>query len=111
MKTIIYNAQIKQPDKWINNASLSIENGFILSISTHAPDEELKFPQLIKCIDAKGMALLPGLVNGHTHFSQTFMRGLAGGRPLLQWLKELIWPLQAEISVEEMQLAALIGSG
>jgi 5-methylthioadenosine/S-adenosylhomocysteine deaminase len=108
MKTIIYNAQIKQPNQWINNGCIQIEDGFIFSISSQTPDEKQKssFDQVI---DAKEMALLPGFVNGHTHFSQTFMRGLAGGRPLLQWLKELIWPLQAEISVEEMQLAALLG--
>jgi 5-methylthioadenosine/S-adenosylhomocysteine deaminase len=60
-------------------------------------------------IHAPHMAILPGLVNGHTHFSQTFMRGLAGGRPLLPWLREEIWPLQAAMSVEELRLAALLG--
>lgn len=108
MKTIIYNAQIKLSDQWISNGSLQLEDGLIVSISTKRPDEEI-ITAADQMIDAKGMAVLPGLVNGHTHFSQTFMRGLAGGRPLLQWLKELIWPLQAEMSVEEMQLAALLG--
>ncbi len=108
MKTIIYNAQVKQTNQWIRNASLWIENGVISSISTQIPDEK-QYASADQVINAYGMALLPGLVNAHTHFSQTFMRGLAGGRPLLQWLKELIWPLQGEISVEEMQLAALLG--
>jgi 5-methylthioadenosine/S-adenosylhomocysteine deaminase len=55
------------------------------------------------------MAVIPALFNGHTHLSQTFMRGLAGGRPLLRWLKELIWPLQDAMSEEILELAALLG--
>ena len=42
-----------------------------------------------RIIDARQMAVLPGLVNGHTHLSQTFLRGLADDRPLLRWLRKL----------------------
>ena len=55
------------------------------------------------------MAVLPGLVNGHTHLSQTFMRGLADDRPLLRWLKEVIWPLQAAMTPDDLYLAAKLG--
>jgi 5-methylthioadenosine/S-adenosylhomocysteine deaminase len=106
-KIIIKNANIFLPSGWLYG-SIWIEDGLIKSISSGIPESFVVEPS-DELIDAKGMAVLPGLVNGHTHFSQTFMRGLAGGRPLLKWLRELIWPLQAEISVEEMQLAALLG--
>jgi 5-methylthioadenosine/S-adenosylhomocysteine deaminase len=105
---IIKNANLYQPQGWIPSATLEIENGLIKSIASRAFQQEQACDD-VTIMDAKGMAVLPGLVNGHTHFSQTFMRGLANGRPLLQWLRELIWPLQAEISVEEMQLAAMLG--
>ncbi len=62
-----------------------------------------------RVIDARHMVVLPGLVNGHTHLSQTFMRGLADGRPLLRWLREVIWPLQAAMTPEDMYLAAALG--
>ncbi len=62
-----------------------------------------------RIIDARHMAVLPGLVNGHTHLSQTFMRGLADGRPLLRWLKEIIWPLQAAMTPDDLYLAATLG--
>jgi 5-methylthioadenosine/S-adenosylhomocysteine deaminase len=107
-KMIIVNAKLYQPDGWIPSADIEIESGVIKSISSHHAHHNDKNPDL-NVIDAKGMAVIPGLVNGHTHLSQTLMRGLANGRPLLQWLRELIWPLQAEISVEEMQLAAMLG--
>lgn len=62
-----------------------------------------------RTIDARHMAVLPGLVNGHTHLSQTFMRGLADGRPLLRWLQEVIWPLQAAMTADDLYVAALLG--
>jgi 5-methylthioadenosine/S-adenosylhomocysteine deaminase len=37
------------------------------------------------------------------------MRGLAGGSPLIEWLRELIWPLQGVITPEELRLAAQLG--
>lgn len=60
-------------------------------------------------LDARNMAVVPGIVNGHTHLSQTFMRGLADDRSLLHWLKEIIWPVQAAMTPEEMHLAAMLG--
>lgn len=60
-------------------------------------------------INARHQAVLPGLINGHTHLSQTLMRGLAGGRGLLPWLKELIWPLQAALTPDDMRIAAQLG--
>ena len=62
-----------------------------------------------RVIDARHMAVLPGLINGHTHLSQTFLRGLADDRPLLRWLKEIIWPAQAAMTPEDQYLAALLG--
>lgn len=62
-----------------------------------------------RVIDARQMAVLPGLVNGHTHLSQTFLRGTADGRPLLRWLKEVIWPAQAAMTPADMYLAARLG--
>ncbi|MEO7430480.1 MAG: TRZ/ATZ family hydrolase [Dokdonella sp.] len=41
-------------------------------------------------------ALIPGLVNAHTHNPMTLMRGLADDLPLMSWLKEHIWPAEAK---------------
>jgi len=105
---LILNANVYQHEGWFSSADIEIESGVIKSIASHNTQQIANTTEA-NIVDAKGMAVIPGLVNGHTHFSQTFMRGLANGRPLLQWLRELIWPLQAEISVEEMQLAAMLG--
>ncbi len=60
-------------------------------------------------IDAAHMAVLPGLVNAHTHLFQTFLRGLADDKPLLDWLKAAIWPVAAALTEEDAYVAALLG--
>src|SRR5258707_1751628 len=40
-------------------------------------------------------ALIPGLVNLHTHAAMTLMRGLADDLPLMTWLKDHVWPAEA----------------
>ena len=41
-------------------------------------------------------ALIPGLVNLHTHASMTLMRGLADDLALMTWLKDHVWPAEAK---------------
>jgi 5-methylthioadenosine/S-adenosylhomocysteine deaminase len=42
-------------------------------------------------------ALIPGLVNSHTHNPMTLLRGLADDLPLMVWLQEHIWPAEARV--------------
>ena len=39
-------------------------------------------------------ALIPGLVNAHTHSAMSYLRGIADDLPLMQWLNDHIWPLE-----------------
>jgi len=42
----------------------------------------------------KNHALLPGLINSHTHAAMTLLRGIADDLPLMDWLNNHIWPLE-----------------
>jgi len=42
-------------------------------------------------------ALIPGLVNSHTHNPMTLLRGLADDLPLMTWLQQHIWPAEAKV--------------
>lgn len=42
-------------------------------------------------------ALIPGLVNAHTHNPMTLMRGIADDMPLMRWLQQHIWPIEGAI--------------
>jgi 5-methylthioadenosine/S-adenosylhomocysteine deaminase len=53
-------------------------------------------------IDAGGAPLLPPLVNGHTHAAMTLFRGSGGDLPLMPWLQEKIWPVEAKLSEEDV---------
>lgn len=105
---LIYDGAVRTGQGWLSPGYVAVQGGRIQAVAAGQPDEEL-LKSARQVIRAEGKALIPGLTNGHTHISQTFMRGLAAGRPLLRWLKELIWPLQSAMSVEEMRLAALLG--
>jgi len=41
--------------------------------------------------------LMPGLVNAHTHNPMTLLRGVADDLPLMRWLTEHIWPIEAAV--------------
>jgi 5-methylthioadenosine/S-adenosylhomocysteine deaminase len=51
----------------------------------------------VKRIDLSEHALIPGLVNAHTHNPMVLMRGLADDLPLMTWLHEHIWPAEARV--------------
>jgi len=52
-------------------------------------------------IDARGMLVLPGLVNGHTHVPMTLFRGLHDDVTLHDWLYKYIFPAEAKNVNEE----------
>ena len=53
-------------------------------------------------IDATGKAVIPGLINGHTHAAMTLFRGFADDMKLMPWLEERIWPNEAKLTQEDV---------
>jgi len=47
-------------------------------------------------VDLGEHALIPGLINAHTHNPMTLMRGLADDMPLMTWLQQHIWPAEGK---------------
>jgi len=105
---LIKNGSILTPDGWLESGYMWIEDGNIGEIGAGQPSPT-RVGAADEVIDARHCAVLPGLTNAHTHFSQTFMRGLAGGQQLIDWLRDVIWPIQRVISPQDMHLAALLG--
>ena len=48
-------------------------------------------------VELREHALIPGLVNSHTHNPMTLLRGLADDLPLMVWLQQHIWPAEAKV--------------
>lgn len=53
-------------------------------------------------IDGRNKAIIPGLINGHTHAAMTLFRGFGDDMPLMAWLKEKIWPYEAKLTHEDV---------
>jgi 5-methylthioadenosine/S-adenosylhomocysteine deaminase len=80
---------------------LRVEGGSIVALGPGVdsrPGDEV--------IDAGGMALVPGLVNGHTHAAMTLFRGHGSDMPLMKWLEEVIWPVEARLEADDVYWGA-----
>ena len=47
--------------------------------------------------DYPNHAIIPGLINAHTHAAMSLFRGLADDLPLMDWLSNHIWPAEARL--------------
>jgi 5-methylthioadenosine/S-adenosylhomocysteine deaminase len=57
-------------------------------------------------LDAGGALLTAPLVNGHTHAAMTLFRGSGGDLPLMPWLQERIWPVEARLEGDDVYWGA-----
>jgi 5-methylthioadenosine/S-adenosylhomocysteine deaminase len=57
-------------------------------------------------IEAGGAHLVAPLLNGHTHAAMTLFRGSGDDLPLMPWLAELIWPIEARLQDEDVYWGA-----
>jgi 5-methylthioadenosine/S-adenosylhomocysteine deaminase len=71
-----------------------VRGGLIEAVLPRA-DAEARFSSYQK-VDLAEHALIPGLVNAHTHAAMSLMRGLADDLALERWLAEHIWPAEAK---------------
>ena len=76
---------------------IRVEDGTIVALS---PRTEPRGADEV--IDADGMAIVAGLVNGHTHAAMTLFRGHGDDLPLMRWLQEVIWPVEARLEEEDV---------
>jgi 5-methylthioadenosine/S-adenosylhomocysteine deaminase len=73
--------------------SVAVRNGVIAAVLPSEEAGERFAPG--RRVSLPDHALIPGLVNLHTHAAMTLMRGLADDLPLMSWLNEHIWPAEA----------------
>lgn len=79
------------------------EDGEIVAVGTSA---EVTVPEGVEVIDASGHAVIPGLVNAHTHVPQILLRGgPSHDRHLYDWLFGVLYPGLAAYSLEDIRCA------
>lgn len=92
-------------DAWVlgkGQTDVGVENGNIVLVGKAQHD---KYDRVI---DAKDHALLPGFVNTHGHAAMTLLRGVADDLPLMDWLQNKIWPLEAKLNSDRVYWGTML---
>ena len=58
--------------------------------------------------DLGNALIMPGLVNAHTHAPMTLLRGLADDLPLMEWLTQHIFPLEAKLTPRMLEVGTML---
>ena len=82
-----------EPPAVLADHSVAVAGGRILAVRPTAEAE--REYRADKRVDLPNHALIPGLVNLHTHAAMTLMRGLADDLPLMSWLQDHVWPAES----------------
>lgn len=77
----------------LENHALAISNGRITALLPASEAETSVHARETICLP--GHALMPGLINAHTHTAMSLMRGLADDLALMDWLENHIWPAES----------------
>ena len=77
----------------LEDHAVAVRNGEIVAVlPTREARARFNAAETVSRPDA---ALIPGLVNAHTHNSMTLLRGIADDLPLMTWLQQHVWPAEA----------------
>ena len=74
-----------------------------------AVGRDLPVPPGAETIDAQGCAVIPGLVNAHTHLYQNFLKGTGAGLKLVDWCQAVLFPMVDVILQEQLAGNGRIG--
>ncbi len=78
----------------IENGAVAVKGGKIVAVGKS--DEIARQYVARQTINAAGKAVIPGLINTHTHAPMSLFRGLADDLELSEWLTKYIFPAEAK---------------
>ena len=105
MTTLIKDAAVVLPNGKTQENDIVIEGNKITSIGKAPAD--LKADNVI---NAKGKLAVPGFVNAHTHASMTLLRSYADDMNLMDWLNNMIWPIEAKMRKKDIYAGAMLAA-
>lgn len=88
----------------LSNYDILIEGNKIVKIGKNLNE------RADEVIDGSNKAILPGLINLHTHASMTLFRGIADDMELFDWLEKKILPLEAKLTKKDIYYGALVAA-
>ncbi|HTM63972.1 MAG TPA: TRZ/ATZ family hydrolase [Gammaproteobacteria bacterium] len=94
----------------LEDHAIAVKNGKIHSI-VPGKDAEKKF-DCTSTSTYSSHAIIPGLINSHTHLAMNVFRGLADDLELMDWLNNYIWPAEGKwVNQEMVSDASLMAMG
>ena len=93
----------------LTDHALAVDAGRIVALLPVSEARSRYAPRETRMLDRH--AVMPGLVNAHTHAAMTLLRGIADDLPLMDWLQNHIWPAEGQhvshaFCVDGVKLAA-----
>src|SRR3954467_7409913 len=90
----------------VPDAALDVDDGVITWMGPAAEAPPLGEAELV---ELPGV-LIPGLVNAHSHAPMVLFRGQGEGLPLDRWLREVMWPREARLTPDDVEVAMTAAS-
>lgn len=103
MNTLLIQNVLLPTDK---RADVLIQGNRIAKVGSVSPSD---YPEC-EIIPGDGYAIIPGFVNGHTHSAMTFFRGFGDDLNLMDWLNNMIWPVEAHLTAEDIYWGARLAT-
>ncbi|MCL7455143.1 MAG: amidohydrolase [Anaerolineae bacterium] len=88
---------VRAADRVESNCDVLIDGNRIAGIGRYEPQPGWDI------IGATNCAVIPGLVNAHTHLYQNFLKGLNDGVSLVDWIAEVLFPAADVIHSDHWQ--------
>ena len=88
----------------IEGGALAVSGRSILCVG-HADLLEVLYPEARR-VDLGHAVILPGLINGHTHVPMSLLRGFSDDKGLMDWLTQDIFPQEAKLTPELVELGS-----
>jgi 5-methylthioadenosine/S-adenosylhomocysteine deaminase len=101
-----YLLTLDSDNKIICDGGVAISNNRIVETG-HGSELRDKFPAA-RVINEEHGLIMPGLVNTHTHAAMACFRGMADDLPLMQWLQEYIFPVEAKLTPDIVYHSTLL---
>jgi len=79
----------------LEDHAVAVDGGRIVAVLPVAQARARFAPR--ETVSRPDAALIPGLVNAHTHNPMTLLRGVADDLPLKVWLQQHIWPIEGAV--------------
>jgi 5-methylthioadenosine/S-adenosylhomocysteine deaminase len=101
-----YLLTMDQNQQVIEEGGVAIAGDTILAVGK-GKDLLAQYPHARVMAEPHGL-IMPGLVNVHTHAAMSLFRGLADDLPLMEWLQDYIFPLEANLTGEVVYQGSLL---